>query len=128
MSRLRLLLCYGVTLASTSCAQANDIGYPSVEAARAALETREDAIADVQQGWLVVTEDRGATYTTWTFAPRDHPAHPAVVRREIVTRDGQPSLRTHVLCEGPRAACAAFYATFAALVDSCRDDCTTRLP
>jgi hypothetical protein len=128
MSKLRVSVCCGLALASSLCARAADIGYPSVNAARAALETREDAITDVQQGWLIVTEERAKTYMTWTFAPRDHPAHPAVVRREIVARDGQPSLRMHVLCEGPRVACEAFYAAFAALVDACRGDCTTRLP
>jgi hypothetical protein len=97
------------------------IEFTTVAAARAALATREGAVATSDaSGWTVVSEDR--TQTLWSFAPDAHPAHPAVVRRQLVHRDGVLYIEMEVLCEGPKPACNRLEVEFEALNARARDD------
>ena len=54
-------------------ASESTIGYPSVTAALADLQTRTDVSINVQGGWTIVTESDGLT--TWSFAPPSDPAY-----------------------------------------------------
>jgi hypothetical protein len=97
------------------------IGFATVAAARSALATREGAVATTDaSGWTVVSEDR--TQALWSFAPDVHPAHPAVVRRQLVHRDGVLYIEMEVLCEGPKPACNRLEVEFQALNAKARDE------
>lgn len=82
--------------------EAPGIGYPTVAAARQALEERGDVEVSEEDGWTLVEEPDG---TLWNFTPSDHPAHPTVVKREVVERPGKDDIDMHGRCEGPRSAC-----------------------
>lgn len=94
-------------------AEASDIGYPTVEAARSALLARDDIRMSRADGWLSIEDP--ANLAIWTFAPEDDPAHPAVVRRTVLERDGQVVIRMDIRCEGAPAACDALEEHFLSL-------------
>lgn len=116
---MRLLPRLGLSLLTLSAAVATpaqdegDIGFPSVEAARSALLARDDVRMSRTDGWLSIEDP--ANMSIWTFAPEDDPAHPAVVRRSVLDRDGQVVIRMDIRCEGDAAACDALEEHFLSL-------------
>jgi hypothetical protein len=104
------------------------IGYASVSAARKALAAKPQVQTADHAGWTIITDEQGDGFTTWTFAPKGHPAYPTVVRRDIVLKNGDPTLVTHVLCESRRGACDALYNRLHAQIALCTSNCTTVLP
>jgi hypothetical protein len=99
-------------------ASASTIGYPSVAAALAALQAREDVTVEVQEGWTIVTEADGLT--TWSFTPAGHPAHPAVAKRVLDQENGSWLINMDILCEADQAACDQFVRDFEALNEQMR--------
>ena len=79
------------------------VGYPTVAAALEALKARSDVNISVQGGWTIV-DDKPAN-TIWSFTPSNHAAHPAVVKRAIVSRDGVVGIEMTALCQASKAAC-----------------------
>ena len=94
------------------------VGYPSAEAALADLKTKPGVEVREEIGWTVAT-DR-ASYTVWSFAPAWHPAHPAVVKRTAVERDGAVYVETKVLCQASKQACDALVEDFKQLNERAR--------
>src|SRR5215831_1780765 len=86
------------------------IGYPTVAAALDALKARSDVNISVQGGWTIV-DDRAAS-TVWSFTPPNHPAHPAAVKRAVVSRDGKVFVDMTALCQASKAACDRLMAEF----------------
>jgi hypothetical protein len=79
------------------------IAYPTVAAALEGLKARKDVEIFEQGGWTMV-DDR-ADGSLWSFTPRGHPAHPAVVKRTIVRKDGQTAIEMTALCQADKLAC-----------------------
>ncbi len=104
------------------------IGYASVRAARQALAAKPAVQTAEHGGWTIITDEQGDDFTTWTFAPKGHPAYPTVVRRDIVFKNGNPTLVTRVLCESKRGACDSLYSRLHAQIANCTSHCTTVLP
>jgi hypothetical protein len=104
------------------------IPYATVAAARKAVLAKPGVTQDEHEGWLVVTDQSGDAFTTWTFTPKGHAAHPALLRRDIVVTNGAPAVVMHFKCEAARKACDAFYARARARLETCYRDCTTVLP
>jgi len=80
-----------------------DFGYPTVQAAFEGLKARPGVRMRVHEGWTII--DDTPNQTLWSFAPPEHPAYPAVIRRQIIEREGRKSVGMSALCQGPRAAC-----------------------
>lgn len=129
-SSLALLLVAATGLPALAAqTSASGIGYASVAAARQAVLNRPSVSnREERRGWLVVTDQPGDDFTTWAFAPKSDPAYPTVVRRDIVFKNGNPTLVTRVHCESRQRACDALYARLRAQVARCTSDCTTVLP
>lgn len=90
------------------------IGYPSVAAALADLQTRSDVQTSVQGGWTIIVQPRPRTL--WSFPYAKHPAHPAAVRREVVTGPGgKVYVKMQVLCEASKSACDDLVRSFQAM-------------
>lgn len=83
--------------------QGSGIGYPTVAAALAALKAKSDVSISVQGGWTIA--DDKAVHAIWSFTPADHPAHPAVVRRALVEKNGAVSMNMTALCQASKEAC-----------------------
>jgi hypothetical protein len=121
---LALSLCAAtllVTPGSPVSAQSK-IGYATVEEARKAVVALPGARASEQEGWLIVEQ----ALSLWSFTPRGHEAHPAVVKRTVVERDGQVFLDMTVLCEAPRPACDRLIEDFHALNEQARRSLSDR--
>jgi hypothetical protein len=98
------------------------ISYKSVAEAMAALRKRSDVTFEEQKGgWLTALEPGGAT--TWSFAPRDHLASPAVFKRTLIdVGGGDYYVLMAVLCEGRAKACDELTADFNARNEKLRKD------
>lgn len=96
-----------------------DIGYPSVEAARADLMARQDVRLSTADGWLTVEDPMGMTL--WTFAPESDPSHPAVIKRSVVEDGDSIVIRMDIRCEGDIDACDGLEEHFMSLNESVRD-------
>ena len=81
------------------------IGYASVQEAYDALSTDENAVQSDYEGWTVFNQKIDGSYIIWTFTPEGHPVHPSVVRRAIVSRDGEVRIGMDVLCYANRLDC-----------------------
>lgn len=103
MRTLLLLLLATTIPVLTSAQEGRGVGYPTVAAALEALRGRTDVSISVQGGWTIV-DDR-STNTLWSFTPSVHPAHPAAVKRTLVSRDGALFIDMAALCEATKAAC-----------------------
>jgi hypothetical protein len=72
------------------------------------LETlRADASAQFreQRGWTIVASREGGDPVEWFFTPEGHAAHPAVVKRTAIERDGVGMIDLAALCHAEQAAC-----------------------
>lgn len=120
-STMRKLLVFLLTLPvlGAACAQSTDgVGYPSVSAALDALKAKAGVNIAVQGGWTIVTDK--AANTLWSFTPQDHPAHPAVVKRTIVSKDGNVTIQMNALCQAAEAPCDKLIDDFTALNEQMR--------
>ena len=106
-----LLLVLAAAIAISAFAQGErGIGYPTVAAALESLRARSEVSISVQGGWTIV-DDR-STNALWSFTPPNHPAHPAAVKRTLVSRDGKLFIDMTALCEAGKAACDKLIAEF----------------
>ena len=128
---IRMTLAAATLLAATAAhaqTTVSGIGYASVSAARKALAAKPDVQSADHSGWTIITDEAGDDFTTWTFAPKAHPAYPTVVRRDIVFKNGNPTLVTRVLCESKRGVCDGLYNRLRGQIARCTSNCTTVLP
>lgn len=105
---MRFLVITALAVSLAGCATGREeiereFGYPNVQAAFAALKARKDVRMSVHEGWTIIDDTPHSTL--WSFAPPEHPAYPAVIRRQLLDRDGGKVLGMSALCQGPRAAC-----------------------
>ena len=68
---------------------------------------RADASAQFreQRGWMVVASREAEEPAEWFFTPEGHAAHPAVVKRTAIERDGVGMIDLAALCHAEQAAC-----------------------
>jgi ribonuclease HI len=86
------------------------VEYKSVAEALNALRSKPNVEISVRGDWTIVEEP--ANYTLWSFAPKEHAAYPAVVKRQAVQKDGVVSIKTDVICEATKNACDALVREF----------------
>src|SRR5688572_26164434 len=101
-----ILLCL---LAARAALAADDeaapSGYASVDAALTALRAEPGAQFREQRGWTVVASREGDAAVEWFFTPEGHAAHPAVVKRTVIDRDGIGMIDLVALCHVEQSAC-----------------------
>jgi Protein of unknown function (DUF4019) len=106
-------------------AQSNqEIEFTSVKEALDALVARKTLNVSQQGGWTIIN-DR-AQNTIWSFTPSSHPAHPAVVKRTIVSDKGQLGVQMNALCEAQKVACDDLMAEFTAMNKQMATDIQSR--
>jgi hypothetical protein len=82
-----------------------ELGYASVAATLEALRSEPSAQFREQRGWTVVASRERATAVEWFFTPEGHAAHPAVVKRTAIERDGVGMIDLVALCHAEQSAC-----------------------
>src|SRR6267378_5322038 len=110
MRTVLVLLALAVVASVASAQEGRGVGYPTVAAALEALKARSDVNISVQGGWTIV-DDR-PNNALWSFTPSNHPAHPAVVKRAIVSRNGGIGVNMTALCQASKPACDKLMAEF----------------
>jgi hypothetical protein len=81
------------------------IGQASVAGVLEALRADASAQFREQRGWTVVASREGREPVEWFFTPEGHAAHPAVVKRTAIERDGVGMIDLAALCHAEQAAC-----------------------
>jgi hypothetical protein len=87
--------------------------YPSVAAALVALRARTDLEVEERDGWLGFFDVKHNVI--WTFAPKYHPAYPAMVKRAIVEDAKGVYVDMSAQCEASKLACDALVREFQAM-------------
>jgi len=106
MRKIVAMLCaLGSYQAFAQGSQPNDIGYASVAAVRDALRADPTAQAREQRGWTIVSSRERGAPVQWFFTPEGHEAHPAVVKRVAMERNGVGMIDLTALCQAEQAAC-----------------------
>lgn len=96
--------------------EATQFGYPSPEAALAALRERPGVSIYQQGGWTIA--DDKLNFSLWSFTPPNHPAHPTAIKRVIVkTPNGDISVTMIARCGAEKSACDKLIAEFRAQND-----------
>jgi len=94
------------------------IEYKSVSEALAALRAKPGAEISKQGDWTIVIEPE--TNVIWSFAPENHPAYPAMVKRAVISEHGSVSVKMDVNCEASKEACDALVHEFIKLNENMR--------
>jgi hypothetical protein len=98
---------------TTAAARAADnIPYDSVGDALAVLRAEPGVHVERQQGWTIVASRERGNAVQWFFTTDGHPAHPSVIKRTIVDRDGIGFVDLDALCQAPQDACDRLIADF----------------
>lgn len=85
--------------------------FDSVKELESALRADDSVRFRTEKGWLIAESG----YRLWSFTPDDHPAHPAVVEREVYEEDGAVQMRSRQLCEADSNNCEQLLSEFKGL-------------
>ena len=107
-------------VASGEDQQESSIGYPSVEAALAALKNDPSVTITPHEGWIIVTHEGDGQYVMWSFTPSNHAAHPAAIKREVIESNGSVSIVMNALCQSTKNECDKLIAEFEELNEKIR--------
>lgn len=88
------------------------VGYPSVDAARAALDANPEAEVEVIGGWTVYTVPEAPFVLSWVFVPEGHAGHPAVLRVQTLNNNGALYRDVRILCHTKKNVCDALLDEF----------------
>jgi hypothetical protein len=106
MRTIAMILCAcGVHAACAADDEPAPIGQTNVAAVLEALRADPSAQFREQRGWTIVASSDGGAPVEWFFTPEGHPAHPAVVKRTALERDGVGVIDLAALCHAEQAAC-----------------------
>jgi hypothetical protein len=78
------------------------IEFPSVAAARTALQAKPGVKQSSNDGWLILEDTDNSL---WSFTPADHYANPSVGRRTLRQNQGQFFVETQILCQAQKPQC-----------------------
>ena len=106
MNILKIIIA-SLILYSTNLLAGNEstIDYSSVSDALEKLKKRPSSNVSQQSGWSIVSLVENGNHVIWYFAPKEHAAHPAVVKKTITVKDGGIETVILTLCEGPKQKC-----------------------
>ena len=103
-----IMMVLAAALASDAVAAQEEsapIGQSTVAGVLESLRADASAQFREQRGWTVVASRERGEPVEWFFTPDGHPAHPAVVKRTAVERDGVGMIDLAALCQADQAVC-----------------------
>ena len=98
-------LLYLPVAAEQQVAEPSPIGYATIEEAFNALKADPAVGMQEYEGWTIFNQKGDGKYILWSFTPDDHPAHPSVIRREIVKKDDKILIKMDALCNSNQLDC-----------------------
>ena len=81
------------------------IGYHSYKEALNDLKSNPNAKISAHQDWIIIEVSTDTEMTLWSFTPKGHFAHPAVVKRSVIENDGSVNLIMNALCGASKPDC-----------------------
>jgi hypothetical protein len=105
ISLILVALLYFPALGAQQAAEISPIGYATIEEAFAALKADPEAGMKQHEGWTIFNQKGDGKYILWSFTPEGHPAHPSVVRREVVKKEDEIYIRMDALCDSSQLYC-----------------------
>jgi len=105
ISLILVALLYFPALGAQQAAEISPIGYATIEEAFAALKADPEAGMKRYEGWTIFNQKGDGRYILWSFTPEGHPAHPSVVRREVVKKEDEIYIRMDALCDSHQLYC-----------------------
>jgi hypothetical protein len=81
----------------------SDFGYPSPDAALAALRVKKGVTLREENDWYVASDPGENTF--WSITKPEHPAHPAAVKRTLVQDASGVRLTMKVKCGASKEVC-----------------------
>ena len=100
-----ITLCYFSSGGAQQVAESSPIGYATIEEAFTALQADPQVVVTEYEGWTVFNQKNDGVYTIWSFTSEGHPTHPTVIRREIVKRGDEVSIKMDALCHSSQFDC-----------------------
>ena len=97
-----LLILYSTNLLAVN---ESAVDYSSVSEALEKLKKHPSSKISQQDGWLIVSLIENGNHVFWFFAPKEHAAHPAVMKKTITVKDGGIETVILTLCEAPKQKC-----------------------
>ena len=110
--KLLLVILSMTSILSAQETEENSIHYNTVEEALAALENNPDATFTEYEGWKVFNVKENGVYVLWSFTPPLHPAHPTVVKRSILKKEGELFIDMDALCFSKKIFCESLMEDF----------------
>jgi hypothetical protein len=106
MRTIAMMLCAcGAHAAFAADDEPAPIGQTNVAAVLEALRADSSAQFREQRGWTIVASRDAGAPVEWFFTPEGHAAHPAVVKRTAIERNGVGMIDLAALCHAEQAAC-----------------------
>lgn len=96
------------------------IEFTTVAEALAMLSKKKDVTINQPEGWTIITETRPSTIAMWSFAPKTHPAYPAVAKRVFYEEQKSWYVKMTILCEASKDVCNKFVQDFEDLNEEMR--------
>lgn len=89
---------------------AGDIGYKTPGEALADLKSKPGITSRQENGWIVLHDE--TNHTIWSITSETVAAHPTVVKRVLIERDGKLLLEMNVLCQATKVICDTMVGQF----------------
>ena len=90
---------------SLLAANSNANTYPSVAKALEKLKKQPSASISQRDGWTIISTLEDGKPVMWFFASEQHAAHPAMIKRSIVEKDGGKETLIVSFCQAPKQTC-----------------------
>jgi len=83
----------------------NTIAYPSVAKALEKLKNNPSANISQRDGWTIISLVDDGNPVFWFFAPEEHAAHPAMIKRTVLKKNGGKETVIVSFCQAPKQKC-----------------------
>lgn len=108
--------------------ETSSIGYPTVDAALQALQSKDGVVVSRRDGWTIIDDSTGSDRSLWSFTPPEHPAHPAAVKRTVHESNGSVWIDMTALCQAEKEPCDTLIEEFKTLNEKIRDSMSQQHP
>jgi hypothetical protein len=93
---------------------------PGVLQTLESLKSNPDATFRNTNGWTIINIDNDEEKSIYSFTPESHAAYPAIVKREIIEKEGAIHIEMTAKCGATKAICDELVQQFAVLNDKIR--------
>ncbi len=84
------------------------------------LKSNPDATFRNANGWTIINIDNDLEKSIYSFTPESHAAYPAIVKREIIEKDGSIHIEMTAKCGATKDVCDELVQQFVALNNKIR--------